>query len=152
MKAAITLVFAQLGLVALAIAAGTAQADPYRYHHDYYKLVTANGAGAQSKTGFRVPVRINPNLTWLHRGLTPPRIGAAGAQSQTGVRVNPTLTWLHRDLTPPQISAAGAQSQTGASHGFPWSSVGLGLGVAVVAGLLLLAVLKLTRRGHTTAV
>ena len=121
MKAAITLVFAQLGLVAFAVAAGPAQADPYRYHHDYYKLIAANGAGAQARTGSRVPV--NPSLTWLHRGLTPPR-----------------------------IAATGAQSQTGASHAFPWSSVGLGLAVAVVAALLLLAALKLTRRGHTTAV
>jgi hypothetical protein len=123
MKAAITLVLAQLGLVALAIAAGPALADPYRLHHDYYKLTAAKGAGAQSQTG--VPVRVNPALTWLHRGLTPPQVGAARPQSQTG-----------------------------ASHAFPWSSIGVGVGVAVavVAGLLLVAMLKVTRRGHTTAV
>jgi hypothetical protein len=151
MKAAITLVLAQLGLVVLAIAAGPASADPYRYHHDYYKLIAAKGAGAEPQTGFRVPV--NPALTWLHRGLTPPRVGAPETASPTGFRVpvNPALTWLHRGLTPPQVAAAGAQPQTGASHGFPWSSVGVGLAVAVVAGLLLLAVLKLTRRAHTTA-
>ena len=107
-------------------------------------------AGPQSRTGLLVPV--NPALTWLHRGLTPPRVAAAGAQSQTGLRVNPTLTWLHRGLTPPKIAAAGAQSQTGASHGFPWSSVGVGLAAAVVAGLILIAMLKLTRRGQTTSV
>jgi hypothetical protein len=121
MKAAITLVLAQLGLVALAIAAGPALADPYRYHRDYYKLIAANGGGAPSQTGFRLPV--NSVLTWLHRGLTPPRVVAAGAQSQTGV-----------------------------SHGFPWSSVGVGLALALGAGLLLLAGLKLTSRRHTTAV
>jgi hypothetical protein len=114
MKAAITLVLAQLGVVGLAIAAGPAAADPYRYHHDYYKLIAARGVGAQSQTP------VNPALTWLHRGLTPPQVGAA--------------------------------SRTGASHGFPWSSIGVGLAVAVVATLLLIAMLKLTRRGHTTAV
>jgi hypothetical protein len=110
-----------LALAILAIAAGPALADPYRLHHDYYKLSAAKGAGAQSQTGLRVPV-------------------------------NPALTWLHRALTPPQAGAAGAQSQTGALHGSPWSSIGLGIAAAAVASLLLLAMLKLRRRAHTTAV
>jgi hypothetical protein len=114
MKAAITIVLAQLGLVALAIAAGPASADPSRYHQDYYKLIAAKGAGAQSQTP------VNSALTWLHRGLTPPQVGDA--------------------------------SSTGASHAFPWSTIGVGLAIAVVAGFLLVAMLKLTRRGHTTAV
>jgi hypothetical protein len=109
-----------LALAILAIAAGPAQADPYRLHHDYYKLIAAKAAGAQSQTGVRLPV-------------------------------DPALTWLHRGLTPPQAAVAGAQSQTSASHGSAWSSIGVGLAAAAVAGLLLLAMLKLIRRVHTTA-
>jgi len=108
-----------LALAILAIAPSPALADPYRLHHDYYKLIAAKGAGAQSQTGLRVPV--NPNLTWLHRGLTPPQAGGAGAQSQTGP-----------------------------SHGFPWSSIGVGLAAAAVA-ILLLTTLHLTHRTHRTA-
>src|SRR5690348_12293564 len=99
-----------LALAILAIAASPALADPYRFHHDYYKLIAAKGAEAQSQTGLRV-------------------------------QVNPSLTWLHRGLTPPQAEAAGTQSQTGASHGSAWSSIGVGLAAAAVAGLLLLATL-----------
>ena len=170
-----------LALAILAIAPSPALADPYRLHHDYYKLIAAKGAGAQSQTGFRVPVNpnltwlhrgltppqaggagaqsqtgfrvpVNPNLTWLHRGLTPPQAGGAGAQAQTGFRVpvNPNLTWLHRGLTPPQAGGAGAQSKTGPSHGFPWSSIGVGLAAAAVAALLL-TTLHPTRRTHRTA-
>lgn len=41
-----------LGLAIIAIAPSPALADPYRLHHDYYKLIRAHSAGVAASNGF----------------------------------------------------------------------------------------------------
>jgi hypothetical protein len=41
-----------LALAIFAIAPSTALADPYRHHHDYYKLINASSAGTAASNSF----------------------------------------------------------------------------------------------------